>query len=93
MSCSQARANRRLSQIPHAKYRKVEIKCCLVEMDDELFKIPEGEAIEIFSPTDRIYYMDGESYGNLLKNVKEGDGIIRQYENYPCVEQVKSSKD
>lgn len=76
----------KLARIPKAAKRTVEVRCCLVEKDGRWQYVKEADALAIYSPSMRFYFMDGISYGNLQKNVAERNGIIRQYEAYPCVE-------
>jgi len=52
----------------------------MVEAEGGWVRIPESIALERFRPEARFYYMDGLSWGNLLKNAAEWDGRIREYE-------------
>ena len=84
-SCCQV-GSPKIARVPEPATRAVDIKCCLVEKDNRLTEVTEAEAVAGYSPSLRFYFMDGVSYGNLQKNVAEHNGIIRQYEQYPCVE-------
>jgi hypothetical protein len=48
--------------------------------------VEEKVAVGMFSPASRFYFMDGESWGNVLKVSAERAGRIKEYEQFPCVE-------
>lgn len=84
-SCCRATSLVKVDKIARLTGRPVDVKCCIVEAKGRMVKIDEETALKLYSPALRFYYMDGNSWGNLLKNVSEKDGIIKQYEFYPCV--------
>jgi len=47
--------------------------------------VPESVALKYFNPLARFYFMDGYSWGNVLKVSAERDGRIKEYEQFPCV--------
>ncbi len=80
-------ASGKIKRIEPSMERKVNVMCCLVKKGDVFVEVKEDDALNFYSPGLRFYYMDGDSWGNLLKNTAEKNGIIRQYEKYPCVQE------
>lgn len=73
--------------LPKVKERKVDVKCCLVKASDSTFTFMDEEIARVmFSDDKRFYYMDGISWGNLLKVSAERQGRIKEYEQFPCVQ-------
>lgn len=80
--------------LPQVKQRPVEVKCCLVQRTATQYEhVDEKTARGMLSPASRFYFMDGESWGNLLKVSAERAGRIKEYENFPCVEKKEKPAD
>ncbi len=67
-------------KLPPAKPRPVEVRCCLVKDGDGWKQIDEKAALRLYSPSMRYYFLDGASWGNLLKTTAERDGRVRECE-------------
>jgi len=66
---------------PNIVERKVDVKCCLVQTSAFVFSfVDEDTARQTYPPDKRFYYMDGNSWGNLLKVSAEREGRIKEYE-------------
>lgn len=69
-------------KLPPIKSRPVEVRCCLVKDGDGWKQIDEKDALRLYSPSMRFYFLDGTSWGNLLKNAAETSGRVKEYEQY-----------
>ena len=84
-SCCPAVTIGKLDKLPQVKERPVEVQCCFVSVGDRWIMVPESVALKYFNPLARFYFMDGYSWGNVLKVSAERDGRIKEYEQFPCV--------
>jgi len=85
-SCTTAGVLTKREKLPPIKRRRVDVKCCMVKAGADFVTVPEEVALEFYDASERFYYMDANSWGNMQKVAAERDGRINEYEQFPCVE-------
>lgn len=84
ISCCQATIVGTRTKLPPVEKRIVNVQCCLVYENGVYKKVDEKIALESKNQ-ERFYFMDSDSWGNMLKVSAERVGRIKEYEQFPCV--------
>lgn len=84
ISCCREKILTARNKLPPIQVREINVQCCFVHGGDGWIVVDENIALKHYSDS-KLYFLDSQSWENLLKSTAERDGRIREYEQFPCV--------